>query len=195
MGRHWTGLNHISLVEVRGSSQATVCPPDLISLLEFPRGRFLVLCFLLSMPLHLVAWSPDMLSLILSMLTIGSYMFPFHQASLLQRWMVYNHAWLLFSHGYRQINWNWTQIRLNSSSMGMKRQRSKYLSMFSNRAFGCWNLPSKICSPSWSDLWPKTSTSAHIYLQSVVHVFTTPGIYGIFAVTLIWIVQNCLRIL
>ena len=25
----------------------------------------------------------------------------------------------------------------------------------SNRAFGCWNLPSKICSQSWSDLWQK----------------------------------------
>ena len=30
----------------------TVSPPDLISLLEFPRGQFLVLCFLLSIPLH-----------------------------------------------------------------------------------------------------------------------------------------------
>ena len=38
-------------------------------------------------------------------------------------------------------------------------------------------------------------SSAHIYLQSVVHVFTTFGIYGAFAVTLIWIVQNCLRML
>ena len=32
-------------------------------------------------------------------------------------------------------------------------------------------------------------------LQSAVHVFTTSGIYGVFAVTLIWIVQNCLRML
>ena len=60
-------------------------PPDLISLLEFPRGQFLVLCYLLSIPLLLVAWSPDMLSLIISMLTITSCMFPFHQANLLQR--------------------------------------------------------------------------------------------------------------
>ena len=84
-----------------------------------PRGQFLVLCFLLSMPLHLVAWSPDMLSLIISMLMIASCMFPFHQATLLQRWMVYSHVWLLSSHGCRQINWNWTQIKRNSSSLGM----------------------------------------------------------------------------
>ena len=83
------------------------------------QGPVLVLCFLLSIPLHLVAWSPDMLSLIISMLVIASCMFPFHQATLLQRWMVYNHAWLLSSHGCRPINWNWTQIKRNSSSLGM----------------------------------------------------------------------------
>ena len=54
-----------------------------------PRGQFLVPCFLLSMPLHLVAWSPDMLSLIICMLMIASCMFPFHQATLLQHLMVY----------------------------------------------------------------------------------------------------------
>ena len=84
-----------------------------------PRGQFLVLCFLRSIPLHLVAWSPDMLSLIISILMIASRMFPFHQVTLLERWMVYNHAWLLSSHGCRQINWNWTQIKRNSSSLGM----------------------------------------------------------------------------
>ena len=41
----------------------------------------------------------------------------------------------------------------------------------------------------------KTSTSADIYLQSAVHVFTTSGICGIFAVTLIWRVQNYLQVL
>ena len=56
-----------------------------LSFFEFPRGQFLVLCFLLSIPLHLVAWSPDMLSLIISMLMIASCMFPFHQATLLHR--------------------------------------------------------------------------------------------------------------
>ena len=38
----------------------------------------------------------------------------------------------------------------------------------------------------------KTSTSAHIYLQSAVHVFTPSGIYGVFAVTLIWSVAKLL---
>ena len=35
----------------------------------------------------------------------------------------------------------------------------------------------------------------HMYLQSAVHVYTTSGIYGIVAITLIWIAQNCLRML
>ena len=50
---------------------------------------------------------------------IASCIFPFRQATLLQHWMVYNHAWLLSSHGCRQINWKWTQIKRNSSSLGM----------------------------------------------------------------------------
>ena len=104
--------------------------------------------------IDLVAWSPDMLSLIISMLMIASCMFPFHQATLLQRWMVYNHAWLLFSHGCRQINWNWTQ--LNWIPPHCEGTETEQISFYvSNRAFGCWNLPSKICSQSWSDLWQK----------------------------------------
>ena len=84
-----------------------------------PQRSVLVPCFLLSIPLHLVAWSPDMLSLIISMLAIAICMFHFHQLTLLQRWMVYNHAWLLCSHGCQQIQWNWTQIKRNSSLLGM----------------------------------------------------------------------------
>ena len=106
----------------------------LISLLEFSRGQFLVLCFLLSIPLHLVAWSPNMLSLIISMLTTASCMFPFHQATLLQRWMVYNHAWPLSTHGCRQINWNWTQLKLNSSSLGINGNGANIFLCY--RAFG-----------------------------------------------------------
>ena len=44
-------------------------------------------------------------------------------------------------------------------------------------------------------LTSETSTSTHIYLQSVVHVFTTSGIYGVVAVTFILRVQNYLRML
>ena len=40
-----------------------------------------------------------------------------------------------------------------------------------------------------------TFSSIFIYLQSAVHVFTTSGIHSVFAVSLIWIVQNCLRML
>ena len=95
-----------------------------------------------------------MLSLIISMLMKARCMFPFHQATLLQHWMVYNHVWLLSSHGCRQINWNWTHIKRNSFSLGMKatEQVSFYVS---NRVFECWNLPSKICLQSWIDLWQK----------------------------------------
>ena len=49
-----------------------------------PQGSVLGPLHLLCIPLHLVAWSPDMLSLIISILTIASCMFPFHQATLLQ---------------------------------------------------------------------------------------------------------------
>ena len=123
-----------------------------------------------------------MLSLIISMLAIVSCIFPFHQATLLQCWMVYNHAWILFSHGCRQINWNWTQIKRNSSSLGMK---GKYLSMFPIELLGVKSYPAK----SARNLNKDFNFRWH---QSVVHVFATSGINGIFAVTLIWIVQKLL---
>ena len=45
----------------------------------------------------------------------ASCMFPLHQGTLLQHWMVWSHVW---PHGCRRINWNWTQIRLISSLLG-----------------------------------------------------------------------------
>ena len=72
----------------------------------------------------LSTWSPGMLSLIISMLTIASYIFSFHQATLLQHCIVYNHAWPRSSHWCRQINWNWTQIKLKSSSLGLNGNRA-----------------------------------------------------------------------
>ena len=71
-----------------------------------------------------------MLSLIISMLMIASCMFSFHRATVLQRWMVYSHVWLLSSHGCRQINWNWTLDKTEFLLIGNERQRNKYLSMF-----------------------------------------------------------------
>ena len=41
----------------------------------------------------------------------------------------------------------------------------------------------------------KISPSAHIYQQSLAHAFTICGICGVFTVTFIWIVQNCLQLL
>ena len=45
----------------------------------------------------------------------ASCMFPLHQGTLLQHWMVYIHVWPLSSHGCRQMNWNRTQIKADSS--------------------------------------------------------------------------------
>ena len=78
--------------------------------------------------------------------------------------------------------------------IGNQRQWSKYLSMFPIEFLGVETYPAK-SALNLGVIFDKTSTSAHIYLQSAVHVFTTSGIYGVFAVTLIWIVQNCLRML
>ena len=108
----------------------TVCSPNLISLSEFSGGQSLVLSFLHSIPLHSVAWSRGMLSLTISMLTTASCIFPFHRATLLQHWMVYNHAWPLSNNGCRQINWKWTHIKLNSSSLGMNGNRANIFLCF-----------------------------------------------------------------
>ena len=66
--------------------------------------------------------------------------------------------------------------------------------MFPMELLGVKTYPAK-SARNLGVIFDKTSTSAHMYLQSVVHVFTTSGIYSVFAVTLIWIMQNCLRML
>ena len=78
--------------------------------------------------------------------------------------------------------------------IGNERQWSKYLSIVPIELLGVKTYPAK-SARDLGVILTKASTSAHIYLQPVVYVFTTSGIYGVFAVTLIWIVQNCLRIL
>ena len=97
--------------------------------------------------------------------------------------MVYNHAWFLFSHGCGQINWNWTQIKRNSSSLGMNGNGAN-TSLCFQLSFWVLNLTQQnlLAILEWS--LTKTSTSAHIYLQSVDHIFTTSGIY--------WTVQKLL---
>ena len=74
---------------------------------------------------------------------VASCIFPFHQATLLQHRMVYNPAWPLSNHGCRQITWNWTQIKVNSSSFGNERQRSKCLSKFPIELLGVKTYPAK----------------------------------------------------
>ena len=84
------------------------CPQRLISPLESLKSQFRVLCYSPSIPLYWVAWSLDTLSLIIPMLTIAICMFPFHQGTLLQHWMLYSCVWSLSSHGSQWINWNWS---------------------------------------------------------------------------------------
>ena len=105
-----------------------------------------------------------MQSLIIYMLKIASCKFPFHQAILLQHWMVYNHAWPLSSHGCRQINRNWIPPHWEWTAT---EQISFYVF---NRAFGCWKLPRKICSQSWSDLRQKLQLPLTYICKGVVHV-------------------------
>ena len=90
----------------------------------------MVLCFLLSIPLHLVAWSLDMLSLIISMLMIASCMFSFSSGdsaavlSGLQSCLASVQSWM--STNKLKLNPDKTEFLL----IGNERQRSKYLSMF-----------------------------------------------------------------
>ena len=74
---------------------------------------------------------------------IASCIFPFHRATLLQHWLVYNRAWPLSSSGCPQINWNWTQIKLNSSSLGMNGNGAKNISMFPIELLGIETYPAK----------------------------------------------------
>ena len=75
--------------------------------------------------------------------------------------------------------------------IGNERQRSKYLSMFPIELLVLKLTQRNLLAIlEWS--LTKSSTSAHKYPQSALHVFTTSGIYGVFAVTLIWTVQNWL---
>ena len=78
--------------------------------------------------------------------------------------------------------------------IGNERQRSKYLSVFPIELLGVETYPAK-SARNFGVIFDKTSTSAHVYLQYAVHVFTTSRIYYIFAVTLIWLLQNYLRML
>ena len=102
--------------------------------------------------MHLYAWFLDTLSLTTSMLMIASCMCHFHQVTLLQHWMAYNHAWHLSNHGCRWINWNWTQIGLNSSLL-VTNGNGANITLCLLLSFLMRNSPSKICSKSRSNFW------------------------------------------
>ena len=126
-----------------GNCLSSRSDPELISLSESPNGQFLVLCFLHSIPLHSVAWFRGILSPIISMLMIGSCIFPFHQATLLQHWMVNNHdlasvqSWM--STNKLKLKPDKTEFLL----IGNEWQRSKYLSMFPIELLGVKSYPAK----------------------------------------------------
>ena len=193
MGRHWTGFKSY----LTGRSQRIKLGNCLSSRSDLsfgvPQGSVLG-------PLLFTLYTTPLSSL------ISGYAIPHHL------YADDSQLYISFSSGNSAVSLNGLQscmasvqswmstniLKLNPDKtnfllIGNEWQWSKYLSMFPIELLGVKNLPSKICSQSWSDLWQKSSTSAHIYLQSVVHVFTTSGIYGIFAVTLIWIAQNCLQ--
>ena len=75
-------------------------------------------------------------------------------------------------------------------------KQSKYLSMFpiDHEIFGVKTNPAK---SAWNlgVIFAKNSPLAHIYQESVAHAFTICAIYGAFAVTSIWIVQNYRQLL
>ena len=80
-----------------------------------------------------------------------------------------------------QLNPDKTEFLL----IGNERQWSRYLSVF----------PIELAAVKTYYLGvtlDKNSTFAYVCLRSAVHVFTASGIYWVFAVTLIWIAQNCL---
>ena len=84
-----------------------------------PQGSVLRPLLSCSIPLHWAAWSLNMLSRTISMPMTASCMLPLHQRTLQQHWMVYSNVWPMSSHGCRRINWNRTQIKPNSSLLGM----------------------------------------------------------------------------
>ena len=79
--------------------------------------------------------------------------------------------------------------------IGNERQQSKHLSMFPIELLGVKTYPAKSAHNLEVIFDKKFNFRLHISKQSAVCVFTTSGIYGVFAVTLIWTVQNCLRML
>ena len=101
------------------------------------------------------------LSLTISMLMTVSCMFPLHQRTLLQHWMIYSHVWPLSSHGCRPINWNWTLIKLNFSLSGTNNSRPNTSLCFLLGVFGVKTNPAK-SARNFGIIFDKNSFRSHI---------------------------------
>ena len=67
--------------------------------------------------------------------------------------------------------------------IGNQRQQSKYLSMFPIELLGVETYPAKSACNLGVIFDKNFNFHSNVYLQSLVHVFITSGIYGVFAVT------------
>ena len=97
------------------------------------------------------------------------------------------HSWM--STNKLKLNPGKTEFLL----IGKERQQSKYLSMFPIKLFGAKTNPAKSFRNLEAIIY-KISPSTHLYQESAAHAFTVSWINGVFAVTLMWIVQNHLQL-
>ena len=171
---------------MRGLTYETVCPPTLISLLESLKGKFCVLCCLPSIPLSSMISGHAIPH---HLYTNGSQLYVSFASgdsaaalSSLQSCLTSVQSWMSMN------KFNLTPDKAEFPLIGNKRQQSEYLPMFPDELFVVKNNPEK---SAWNlgVIFDKMSHSAHTYQQCAVHAFTTSGICGIFAVTLIRTVQ------
>ena len=74
-------------------------------------------------------------------------------------------------------------------------QWREFLSMFPIELLGVRNKPAKSARRNLGVIYKNIPPSSHIYQQSVDHAFTICGICAVFAITLIWIVENYSQLL
>ena len=91
------------------------------------------------------------------------------------------------------------QLKLNPDKteflpIGNEWQQIKYLFMFPIEILGVKPNPTNLLR-ILEYFFTKFSPSAHLYQQSAADAFTTSRICGVFAISLIWIVQNYLQLL
>ena len=105
------------------------------------------------------------------MLVTASCLVPLHRGTPLQQWMVYGRALPLSSHGCQRINWNWTQIKLNSSLFGMNDSGAN--TIFPVELFGVQTNPSN-SAPILGVIFDK-----HFTFCSHISIACSSGFYHI----------------